>query len=347
MFSIAWPWMLALLPLPIVTYLFVPPFRSSQSALRVPFYEPISKIAEDRLQSSSAFRLICMTLIWIFLVLASARPQWIGEPQSIPVTGRDLMLAVDISESMKAEDMEIEGQLVDRLTAVKSVASKFIEQRVGDRIGLILFGSQAYLQTPLSFDRETVNTLLQESAIGIAGKKTAIGDAVGLALKRIRSDSDGDGDRKGEKVLVLLTDGANTAGAIEPLKAAELAQSAGLKIYTIGVGADQIIVNSVFGQRMVNPSSDLDEETLTTMAQITGGKYFRARDGESLNEIYDLIDELEPVEDDSRYLRPIDELYYLPLGIAALLSMMTALVILMAPGVKFGQIFLTPKTGAN
>ncbi len=318
MFSFAWPWMFLLLPVPVLVYRLFPAAKTTQAALRVPFYEPISRISENRLKSSRTSRKLVMALIWCLLLCASARPQWIGETQPIAVSGRALMMAVDISESMKSRDMLIEDELVDRVTAVKLVAEEFIERRTGDRIGLILFGSQAYLQTPLSFDRKTVNTFLQEAVIGIAGRKTAIGDAVGLAIKRLRDQDRGDIDN----VLILLTDGANTAGIMEPLQAAQLARSANLKIYTIGVGADPAMVNRLFGQRLLNASSDLDEETLISMAQATGGRYFRARDGDSLEQIYGIIDDLEPVRDESKFLRPITELFYLPLALASLVALM-------------------------
>ncbi len=335
MFSLAWPWLLVVLPIPIAIYMLIPPAKSNQAALRVPFYDSISGMGQELFQSTSILKMICMTLVWCLLVFAAARPQWVGEATFIPVNGRDLMLAVDVSGSMKAEDMVQKGKTEDRLTAVKRVAKSFIQNRVGDRIGLILFGTRAYLQAPLSFDRKTVNTLLQESAIGIAGEKTAIGDAVGIAIKRLQEHyADREGlkeDKEIEKVLILLTDGANTAGSIEPIKAAELARAAKLKIYTIGVGADELLINDIFGQRVVRPSADLDEDTLTTMADLTGGQYFRAQDVDSLNQIYDLIDKLEPIEEDSKLLRPTIELFYLPLGLAAFLSALF--------GIIFGKFF--------
>ena len=196
----------------------------------------------------------------------------------------------------------------------------FINRRVGDRVGLILFGTQAYLQTPLTFDRKTVQTLLDESAIGLAGDNTAIGDAIGLAVKRLKNQP------ANSRVLILLTDGANTAGEISPLKAAELAAANQLKIYTIGVGADEMIVRSFFGNRKVNPSRDLDENTLVKVAESTGGRYFRARNADELNNIYMLLDQLEPVEKDKQYFRPRSELYYWPLSLALALVAIDLLV---------------------
>ena len=190
------------------------------------------------------------------------------------------------------------------------MASQFIERRRGDRLGLILFGTQAYLQAPLTFDSKTVNRLLQESAIGLAGERTAIGDAIGLAIKRLDLESDN------SRVLILMTDGANTAGEVTPLKAAQLAATRGLRIYTIGIGADEQIENTWFGQRRVNPSAQLDEKTLREIARLSGGRYFRARDSDELASIYQLLDELEPLPRDSRKLRPVKSLFMWPLAIA-------------------------------
>ena len=257
--------------------------------------------------------MLLATIAWCLLVLASARPQWLGEPIEQAVSGRDLMLAVDLSASMEEQDFFINKQAVDRLTAIKAVATDFINRRVGDRVGLVLFGTNAYLQTPLTFDRKTVQTLLNEAVIGLAGENTAIGDAIGLAVKRLKSQP------SDSRVLILLTDGANTAGEITPIKAAELAKDNQLKIYTIGVGADEMIVRSFFGNRKVNPSRDLDENTLVKVAESTGGKYFRARNSDELNNIYMLLDQLEPIEKDKQYFRPHSELYPWPLGLALVL----------------------------
>ena len=247
--------------------------------------------------------------------MASMRPQWLGELVEIPVSGRDLMMAVDLSGSMQEEDFVVNGRKVNRLVATKKVAGEFIQRRIGDRIGLILFGEQAYLQTPLTLDRETVQILLQESAIGLAGQSTAIGDAIGLAVKRLRTHEESN------RVLILLTDGANTSGAVEPLEAADLAAKEGLKIYTIGVGADEMIVRGFFGNKRVNPSADLDEETLTAIAKKTGGLYFRARDTKELEKIYKVLDKLEPIERDVKRFRPRSALYFWPLSISLLLAL--------------------------
>ena len=250
------------------------------------------------------------TLAWLLLVVAAARPEWLGDAIEVPVSGRDLMLAVDLSKSMQEVDFVLAGQRVDRLVATKQVVGDFIERRVGDRIGLVLFGTQAYLHVPLTFDRATVKQLLYEAVIGLAGPSTAIGDAIGLAVKRLREND------SAQKVLILVTDGANTAGVIDPLRAAELAAQAGLTIHTIGIGADEIMVRRLFGNFRFNPSRDLDEKTLTAIAEKTGGRYFRARDVEALQEIYRVIDELEPIEHSGEHFRPATPLFPWPLAAA-------------------------------
>jgi Ca-activated chloride channel family protein len=229
------------------------------------------------------------------------------------------MLAVDISGSMEADDMLLGNRRADRLSAVKVVAGEFINRREGDRLGLILFGRNAYLQAPLTFDRTTVRTLLMEAAIGLAGKETAMGDAVGLAVKRLREQA------QENRVLILLTDGANTAGAVDPLKAADLAAQEGIRIYTIGVGADERLVQGLFGPRRVR-GSDLDEATLKAMSSKTGGRYFRARDTQALQAIYQLLDRLEPAAEEEKIFRPVDELYTWPLGAALLVTMLIGLL---------------------
>ncbi len=311
MFEFAWPWMFLLLPLPLLVRL-LPPVQPPQAALKVPFLEDFYQLQTGIRRSTGVRRaaLFLAVLTWLLLIAAVARPQWQGEPLPLPLEGRDLMLAVDLSGSMAEEDFVIGRQRVDRLTATKIVAGNFIEKRKGDRLGLILFGQQAYLQAPLTYDIKTVKTLLEEAFINMAGQKTAIGDAIGLAIKRLR-------DKKGEKVLILMSDGENTAGQMDPLKAAELAAEEGLKIYTIGIGADPQA--DFFG--MVSSRSALDEKTLTRIAETTGGRYFRARDTAQLVAIYDAIDAMEPVENEKRFFRPVNELFHWPAGAALLLAL--------------------------
>jgi Ca-activated chloride channel family protein len=312
-FILAWPWLLVLLPLPWLLRRILPEAPSrDQQALRVPWYQAVAAGARGWLKRPLLAALAA--LVWLLLVVAASRPQWVGEISSLPITGRDLLLAVDVSGSMDTQDMVWENRAVNRLVVVKQVAGEFIQRRRGDRVGLILFGSRAYLQTPLTFDIETTATMLDEAEIGLAGRETAIGDAMGLAVKRLREDA------QSERVLILLTDGANTSGEVQPLQAAEFAARQGLTVYTVGVGADEMRVQDFFGTRVVNPSVDLDEDALRAIAERTGGAYFRARDAEALAEIYRLLDELEPVESDVEVVRPVAELFHWPLGLAYLLG---------------------------
>ena len=207
-------------------------------------------------------------LIWLLLLTSGARPLWVGKIVEVPQSGRDLMLAVDLSGSMQTKDFEINGQFTDRLTALKLIASDFIERRKGDRIGLILFGTNAYLQTPLTFDIATVKQLLMEAAVGLAGKETAIGDAIGLAVKQLRDSP------QASRVLILLTDGNNNAGELTPEKAAEIASHEKLKIHTVAIGSKEMLVPTIFGNKRVNPSAGIDEKALNLVAEKTGGNIF-------------------------------------------------------------------------
>ena len=324
--TLAWAWLLLLLPLPWLVRRWL---RAAQGAgmqaLRVPWFAMMQDSVAAWMKKPVIATLAAA--IWLLLMLAAARPQWVGEIETLPVTGRDLLLAVDISGSMDTQDMVLKGRPVNRLAVVKKVAGEFIQRRKGDRVGLVLFGSRAYLQTPLTFDTETTAILLDESEIGLAGRETAIGDAIGLAVKRLREDA------ASERVLILLTDGANTSGEVQPMQATEFAAREGLKIYTVGVGADEMMVQDFFGSRLVNPSADLDEDTLKAIAERTGGAYFRARDAEALARIYEQLDELEPVESDQEAIRPVDELFFWPLSAAFLLAIGGALLS-MLPGLR-------------
>lgn len=314
----AWPWLFAALPLPLLALLLPRAASATPAALRFPFYEALQPSLQTHAGQRSRLRLILAVLAWLLLVLAAARPQLIGETVHLPVSGRSLMLAVDISGSMQNEDMQINGRRLSRLTAVKLVAGEFIEKRKGDRLGLILFGDEAYLQAPLTFDRSTVRTLLNEAQIGLAGKQTAIGDAIGLAIKRLRKEP------ARNRILILLTDGANTAGNVDPLKAADLAAREGVRIYTIGIGQGEMQVRTPFGLRRI-ATGDLDEASLKAIAEKTGGRYFRAHNTAQLAKIYALLDRIEPVSKDEQTWRPVDELYFWPLGAALLLSVLIAL----------------------
>jgi Ca-activated chloride channel family protein len=317
----SYAWIFAALPLPLLVWLLIPAATQQQAALRVPFFSRLRDISQGftlKRQKQSGLRWLFLSLLWLCLVTAASDPMWIGDPISIPSNGRDLLLAVDISGSMKEPDMRIQDETVPRIIAVKAVLRDFIERRKGDRLGLVLFGTQAYLQAPLTFDRKTVSQFMNEAQLGFAGPQTAIGDALGLAIKRLR-------ERPGEKhVVILLTDGANTAGSVTPLAAAKLAAENNITVYTIGVGADEMIVPGFFGfgSQRVNPSADLDEPTMKQIAELTGGQYFRAKDPEELLNIYKTLDTLEPVDDNNISFRPRQSLFYWPLGVALVLSVL-------------------------
>jgi len=313
MLEFQWSFIFYFAALPLLIWLLPAVKQASITTVKVPFFSNFWKSLASITEQTKWWIKLLAILAWLLLLAAAARPVWIGEAIALPVEGRDLMLAVDVSGSMQETDMKINGREVDRLTMIKYVAGDFIERRKGDRIGLILFGQQAYLQTPLTFDRKTVNVLLSESIIGIAGKATAIGDAIGLAVKRVRSTSDNN------RILILLTDGQNTAGEIQPIKAAELAQQEGLKVYTIGIGADEVYRQTYFGSRRINPSLDLDEATLRKIAELTGGQYFRARNTKELDNIYAMLDELEPLAKEDQFYRPTEVLFYWPLTLSMLL----------------------------
>ncbi|WP_143872039.1 vWA domain-containing protein [Catenovulum sediminis] len=321
MFEFAMPWFFLLLPLPILTYWLSKAPKNTQlsGALKAPFIRHHN--VQHTVNSGDKNNKISILygIIWCLLIIASARPQWLGEPISLPAQGRDLMLAVDLSGSMKMDDMQINNQQVDRLKMIKFVMQDFINRRTGDRLGLILFADTAYLQTPLTRDRKTVAQMLDESVIGLVGDKTAIGDAIGLAAKRFANKD------KSNRILILLTDGQNTSGNLQPEQALQLAQEQGIKIYTIGVGADEMLQRGFLGYRKINPSADLDETMLSTLAESTGGQYFRARDTQELSQIYHELDKLEPISEDALQMRPLTTLFYWPLALALVLSFIIAL----------------------
>lgn len=308
--TFAWPWMFALLPLPWLAWKFLPP-AAPGVALRLP-----QRIALARAGGGSRaarWRVALAALAWLSLVCAAARPQQPAPPQALAHTGRALMLAVDCSGSMAIEDMRFGNMAVSRFAAVKAIAQRFIEKRSGDEVGLVLFGTQAFLLTPMTFDVDAVAKQMAGAAIGLAGRETAIGDAIVLAVKHL------DALPARARVLVLLTDGVNTAGNVAPLDAAKLAKAAGVRIYTIGVGSDAQALG-MFGMQLPVAQSELDVQALTQIADQTGGHFFRAADGDQLAAAYRTIDALEPLARGESMLRPDREWYPWPLGMALLLG---------------------------
>ena len=323
MLNLLWPWALALAPLPFIYRWLRRPADVKIQVLRAPLLAKVALDDSASIKTSSWQRrllLIVLSLCWLCALLAIARPVWIGAPVSMPTNGRDILLAVDISGSMEQEDMTINGREVNRLIAVKAVVGDFVVKREGDRLGLILFGEKAYLQTPLTFDRKTMQTLLNEAQIGFAGSNgTAIGDAVGLAVKRLQ-------DRpENHRVVILLTDGSNNAGELDPMEAADLARRAKVKIYTVGIGAESQQSWGLFGSQVTNPSADLDESALQGIADATGGQFFRARDPEELAAIYRELNRLEPLEQTAETIRPVSTLFHWPLALTFFLSLVLVL----------------------
>ena len=329
MISFLWPWLALLLPLPLFVYFLSPKKSASSAALKVPVLLPGGS-SKTSAMGQQQLPVWLAVVVWCLLVLAVTRPQWLGEPIQIPTQGREMIIAVDLSGSMQIEDMRLNGSTVNRLVMLKELLGDFIERRNGDRLGLILFGDDAYMQTPMTFDRKTMQQMLDESVIGLVGQKTAIGDAMALGVKRFINK------KESNRVLLLVTDGQNTSGKITPEQALELAIAKDVTIYTIGVGAEVMLERSLFGTRKVNPSRDLDENTLTKIAKQTGGTYFRATDGESMARIYQMLDQLEPVEQDQQQMRPLTALFYYPLTTAIVLMIIQMLMIKYA---SFGSVF--------
>jgi Ca-activated chloride channel family protein len=320
MLSLQWPWLLTLLPLPLLVYFLAPKRDIKISEVYAPSLMILADAKPNQQQKPSWLIILLTAIAWCCLIVAACRPIFVGEPKSVTNSDRNMMLAVDISQSMLEEDMTFQGRQINRLQAVKAVLTGFIERRQGDRLGLILFGERAYIQTPLTFDLATLQQLLDEAVVGLAGKRTAIGDGIGLAVKRLQDLPESN------RVVILLTDGQNTAGEIEPLQASKLAAQAGVKVYTVGIGADEMVVQGFFGPRRVNPSRDLDESTLTTIAKDTGGQYYRARNPEELESIYTILDQLEEIEVEDQVIRPEKSLFHIPLGFSLLFAALLFLI---------------------
>ncbi len=319
MFILSWPWVLAALPLPLLVRRLLPPaVAPGGPALRLPHWRDRWTLASGR---RSRWRWWLAWLAWLLLVVAAARPAWLGEPAAAPQSGRDLILAVDISGSMERPDFLLSGRSVSRLAAVKDVAARFIEGRRQDRIGLILFGSRAYLQVPLTFDRATVIELLDDAVVGLAGRETAIGDAIALAVKRLREQP------RESRVLVLLTDGENNAGNLAPGEAAGLAAEIGVRVYVIAIDRPDAALGLPFGMPGLGSAGAIDAAELEPIATATGGRFFTASDTQALASIYAELDRLEPTQREEAGYRPMKALFYWPLGVALLLS-----AILVLPG---------------
>lgn len=312
MLIFAHAWLFLLLPLPWLIRKLLPTHHERKAAVRVPFLQRLARLAGLQPGSGVAVakravsQWIFLGLTWAFVVAALARPQWLEEPIIKELPMRDLLVAVDLSGSMEAEDFtDAEGNTVDRLTAVKQVLDTFFARRDGDRIGLILFGSAAFVQVPFTEDLDVVRELLDEAQIRMLGPRTMLGDAMGLAINLFeRSEVD-------ERVMIVLTDGNDTGSLVPPERAAEIARDNGVVVHTIAIGDPTAV-----GEQA------LDEKTLENIASTTGGGYFHADDRQELEAIYDHLDEINPRQVETQSYRPLTDLYFWPLAASMLLSLL-------------------------
>lgn len=300
----AWPLVLLALPLPWIIWRWLPK-AAPGALLKLP--HPSLHLSEGGQPFQARLVPLLLALAWVAILVAAARPQHLGPPIVQQHSGRAMLMAVDLSGSMRARDMTLGGQTVNRFQAVKAIAGDFISRRHGDEMGLVLFGSHAYLVTPLTYDLSAVEAQLDSAYIGIAGKKTAIGDAIGIATKKLLELP------ANKRVLILLTDGVNTSGTLTPQEATSVAKSAGVKIYTIAVGANKLQAPGLFGSLLGRQAPSINTSLLKQIAQSTGGAFFRANSTQSLAAAYQAIDQLEPSKHRSKPLRLTQEDFRLPL----------------------------------
>ncbi|MEN8129411.1 MAG: VWA domain-containing protein [Pseudomonadota bacterium] len=329
MFDFYWPWAALLLLAPLLLRLVWPRLQGNRRVYDEGQQVTLMHPSLDRLteafgtlqatQPASSRRYsILLSILWLALVLAMMRPQWLEPYSEAKVEGYDLMLAVDASRSMAALDFSVNGREVTRMSVIKGVVGRFITARDGDRVGLVVFGDYAYMLSPLTLDVHAVRALLEGVVPGLVGSATAIGDAIGLAVKKLRERPEG------SRVLVLVTDGENTAGSLPPLAAVQLAVSQGIRIYTIGVGSKGL-VPFVEDNRRTMVSMEIDEELLRNVASLTDGAYFRATDADALQQIYQQIDGLEKTEAEARSVMIPKPLYRWPLGLAMIAVLLLGL----------------------
>ncbi|MCB1483437.1 MAG: VWA domain-containing protein [Hyphomicrobiaceae bacterium] len=319
MIEFAWPWAFAALPLPLLAWWLLPPYREQRASVQIPFFARVAEATGQTPRKGAVIvrrlplQMIAAAVIWVLVVTALAQPQRVGKPITHDISARDMMLAIDISGSMDQSDFKAANkEMMRRIDGVKQVVDAFIARRKGDRIGLILFGNKAYIQAPFTQDLSTVRTLLDQTQVGMAGQQTAIGDAIGLAIKAFESS------KAQQKMLILLTDGNDTASRVPPAHAADIASQHGLVIYTIGVGDP-----NATGENRV------DFPTLRTVASTTHGSFFQAENGEQLEGIYADIDKLAPVKLQTETWRPKLPLFQWPLGMAAIIGIAAWLLLLL------------------
>ena len=303
MFEFATPWAFLALPLPLLVYLYWSRQQADEAAaLYVPFFNKLSAHLPP-LSSTQNSSLIAQVLIWVLLIIAASGPRYIGPPHALDRQGHSILLVLDVSGSMAIDDFIVNGRRSTRMHVVKQTANEFVQARKEDQIGLILFGSQAYLQTPLTFDKQTIHERINDATVGLAGNSTSMGDALGLAIKHLKNTH-----QKG-RIVILLTDGANNSGVLPPLKAADIAHDNLVKVYTIGLGSDY----------------QFDEKTLKTIAEKTDGLYFNANDLASLETTYQRINAMETITQDAALVQPKREYYPWPLALALLIFVLNQL----------------------
>ncbi len=308
--ELAHPWALIILPLPLIIWFLVPPYRERISSVRVPFFTALTRITGQEAREGAVVlrrRWIQMTvalLIWLCLVAALAKPEVLGKPIERVEAGRDIMLAIDISGSMDKHDFAVaQGKPIQRLAAVKQVVTEFVEARTGDRIGFIVFGSKAYVQAPFTRDLQVVQELLNTVEAGMAGPHTVVGDAIGLAIRTFEASE------LKERLLILLTDGSDTGSRMSPVSAAGVAAQRNVEIFTVGVGDPE-----------GGGEDQVDFDTLKEVARRTGGRFFSAADQQGLSAIYDRIDKLTVREVKRVSYRPRRSLVHWPSAFAVLLG---------------------------
>ena len=337
--TFAFPWALFLIPIAWLVRIVVPPRRTPRIAVRVPFGKRIEQAFQNESMvvrsSRNHRRLFVLSFIWLLVVFAIARPQWLEPPLTKELPTRDLLLLVDLSGSMQQEDfVDAAGSKIDRLNAVKEILGEFLLRRDGDRVGLVVFGDAPFLQAPFSADLGLSRRLLDETAIGMAGPRTALGDAIGLGIT-LYEQSDAPA-----KTIIALTDGNDTKSQVPPIEAARVAAERGIRIHTVAIG-DPTTVGE----------DKLDEDALRSVASTTGGSYFFAADRLQLAGIYDTLDRIETRKVDVISHRPKQDLFYWPLILALALSMLDKAVAMLQANrmrptdSKIRTVHVDPTTG--
>jgi Ca-activated chloride channel family protein len=314
----AYPLAFLALPLPLIAWWLLPPQRERVSALRVPFFAQVVRAAGTEAREGAVvlrrnwLQMIIAVLVWVFLVAGLAKPQWVGEPIVRTEAARDVMLAIDLSGSMDYRDFPDDaGNNVSRFEAVQRVVDRYVAERESDRVGLIVFGTKAYLQLPFTRDLETARSLVELMEVGMAGPQTALGDSIGLAIRSFESSEVDD------RVLILLTDGNDTASKMTPINAADIASLNGVEVYTIGIGDTQ-----------ATGEDRVDFDVLAAIAERTGGQFFNAEDESALDQVYRRIDEASAADVRTESWRPRTALVHWPAGAATVLVLLGYLVLL-------------------